>query len=322
MPQQDRHQWTDSFPWSLAYRWGHSALTADFDLSGDTPRLLRVRRPGEPEPRPEETETDPSLPLVDLVLLGDDTGGARARFAGTATGGRLTYRAHHSTYSCSDNAGLHRLTFELHDPATGLTAFVAYESPDGIPVLRSRVRLRNDGTGPLTLRSVGSLLLGGLPSPDELSVLRARDDRLAKCRWYTEPLRDSVPDVGQGAHGGAGHAAARLAGRGGRPTDGHLAMGALQHRTDGRGWLWQIESADGWVREAGESAGRTYLALGGPTYDEHQWRQVLQPGAEFTTEWAALALGAGFDGALAALTSYRRAVRRPYPDHTGSRGPS
>ncbi|MFE7836553.1 glycoside hydrolase family 36 protein [Streptomyces sp. NPDC057474] len=324
MPQHDSHQWTDSFPWSLSYRWGHSALTADFDLSGDTPRLLRVRHSGEPEPGPEETKSGPSLPLVDLVLLGDGTGWARPRFTGTAIGGRLRYRAHHSTYGTTlgsasgsaDGEGWHRLSFELHDPASGLTAFVEYASPDGIPVLRSRVRLRNDGTETVTVRSVGSLLLGGLPSPDELSVFRARNDWLAECRWYAEPLRDSVPDINHEVHGGTGHAAARLAGRGSWPTDGHLAMGALQHRTDARSWLWQIESASSWVWEAGASAGRTYLALGGPTHDEHQWREVLEPGAEFTTEWAALALGTCFDGALAALTSYRRVVRRPHPDHT------
>ncbi|MDT0572918.1 alpha-galactosidase [Streptomyces sp. DSM 3412] len=331
MPQHDSHQWTDSFPWSLSYRWGHSALTADFDLSADTPRLLGVRRPGDPEPGPEETKTDPSLPLVDLVLLGQGTGWSRPRFTGTAIGARLKYRAHHSTCGTTpdnttadttgssadsdDHVRWHRLTFELHDPATGLTAFVEYASPDGIAALRSRVRLRNDGSESVTVRSLGSLLLGGLPSPDDLSVFRARNDWLAECRWYTEPLRDSVPDVNPEAHGGTGHAAARLAGRGSWPTDGHLAMGALQHRRDDRGWLWQIESASSWVWEAGESAGRTYLALGGPTHDEHQWRQVLPPGAEFTTEWAALALGDRFEGALAALTAYRRVVRRPHPDH-------
>ncbi|WP_406478022.1 hypothetical protein [Streptomyces sp. NBC_01615] len=29
------------------YRWGHSGLTADFDLDGDTPRLVRLARPGD-----------------------------------------------------------------------------------------------------------------------------------------------------------------------------------------------------------------------------------------------------------------------------------
>ncbi|WP_236067732.1 glycoside hydrolase family 36 N-terminal domain-containing protein [Streptomyces brasiliscabiei] len=304
MPQHDSHQWVDSFPWSLAYRWGHSALTADFDLSGDAPGLLRVRRPDEPEPGPEEgaTGTGTALPLVRLTLLGD----------GTEAGGRLRYRAHHSTYGgtapgiasdCAAGPDWHRLTFELHDPTTGLTAFAEYASPDGVPVLRSRVRLRHDGTGTLTVGAVASLLLGGLPSSDELLVLHAHNDRLGESRWHTEPLRNSVP--------GTGHVAARRAGRGGLRTDGPLATGALRHRRDGRAWLWRIESAAGWAWEAGESAGRTYLALGGPTHDEHRWCQVLAPGAEFTTEWAVLALGTRFDDALSALAACRRALRDP-----------
>ncbi|BBC36548.1 Alpha-galactosidase [Streptomyces graminofaciens] len=312
MPQDDRDRWTRSYPWSLSYRWGHSALTADFDLSGDTPRLVRVRHPGDPEPAvPEEGKAEVTLPLLDVVLLGDGVGYSGPRFTGTALGRRMTYRAHRSTYG----DGWHRLTFELRDAASGLTAFVEYASPDGVAVLRSRVRLRNDGAGTVTARSVGSLLVGGLPGADELLVFRARNDWGAECRWYAEPLRDSVPDINREAHGHTGHAAARLAGRGSWPTDGHLAMGGLVHRTDARSWLWQIESASSWSWEAGEAEGHTYLALGGPNHDEHQWREVLAPGGEFTGEWAALALGTCFDGALAELTAYRRLVRRPHPDH-------
>ncbi|MDX2939661.1 glycoside hydrolase family 36 protein [Streptomyces ipomoeae] len=307
----DSHQWANSFPWSLTYSWGHTGLTVDFDLSGDVPRLLCVRRPGDPEPGPEEAKSEPSLPLVDLVLLGDGTGWSGPRFAGTALGRRLRYRAHHSTYG----DGWHRLTFELRDPGSGLTVFADYASPDGVSVLRSRVRVRNDGGESVILRSVRSLLVGGFPSPDELFVFTARNDWGAECRWGVEPLRDSVPDINREAHGHTGHAAKRLAGHGSWPTDGHLAMGALQHRTDSRSWVWQIESASSWVWEAGESGGRTCLALGGPTHDEHQWRQVLEPGGEFASEWVALALGTCFDGAVAALTSYRRVVRRPHEDH-------
>ncbi|WP_151481312.1 glycoside hydrolase family 36 protein [Streptomyces albicerus] len=292
------------------YRWGHSGLTVDFDFGfdGDTPRLVRVTRPGDPE---AERAADAALPLVELTLFGEGSGWSGPRFTGTALGQRLRYRAHHATYG----EGWHHLVVELLDPARGLTVCAEYASPDGVPVLRSRVRLRNDGGAPVTVRSVGSLLLGGLPSPDELRVFRARNDWLAECRWYDEPLRAAVPDIGRELHEHDSGAVVRLAGRGSWPTDGHLAMGAFTHRTDGRGWLWQIESAASWQWRAGEAGRHTYLALSGPDADEHQWRQVLGPGEEFTGEWAALALGAGFDGALAALTSYRRLVRRPHPDH-------
>ena len=290
------------------YRWGHSGLTADFDLDGDTPRLVRLARPGDHDLK---GAVEAALPLVDVVLLGDGTGWSGPRFTGTALGPHLRHRAHHATYG----DGWHHLTVELQDPASRLAVLVEYSSPDGVPVLRSRVRLRNDGAAPVTVRSVSSLLLGALPSPDVLDVHRARNDWLAECRWYAEDVRESVPDLGREFHGHDGRAGLRLAGRGSWPTDGHLAMGAFTDRTDGRCWVWQIESASSWLWEAGEADHHTYLSLGGPTADDHQWRQVLGPGEEFASEFAALALGDGFDGALAALTSYRRLVRRPHPDH-------
>ena len=57
--------------------------------------------------------------------------------------------------------------------------------------------------------------------------------------------------------------------------------------------------------------------LFGPGDARHNWRQPLEPGASFRTVPAALALSAdgGPDDAFAALTRYRRAARRPHPDH-------
>ncbi|PIM73317.1 hypothetical protein CTU88_05960 [Streptomyces sp. JV178] len=269
MPQSES-EWANAFPWSLSYRWGHSALAVDFDLSGDTARLVCVRRPGDPE----EGGADVLLPLVDVVLVGDGSGWSRSPFTGSALGERLRYRAHRSTCGAEDNPGVrwHRLVVESRDPESGVAAFGEYASPDGVSVLRSRVRLRNEGDAPVTVRSVGSLLLGGLPSPDEVTVFQGRDEWIA---------------------------------------DGHLTMGALECRRDARTWLWQIESASRGVWEAGEAAGRTYLALGGLAPDEHEKGVTLEPGAEFASGWVALALGTGVDGALGELTAYRRAVRRP-----------
>ncbi|MDH6622505.1 alpha-galactosidase [Streptomyces sp. LBL] len=290
------------------FRWGHSALEAEFDTAADgTLRLVRLARPGDPgSPGPRS-----ALPLVELTALGHGSGWSGSRFTGTAFGTRLRYRDHRAGRR-SDGEWL---TVELHDPATGLTALVELTSPVGLPVLRSRVRLRNEGTEPLVVQSVSSLLLGGLPAPGALEVHRARNDWLAECRWYTEPLRGTVADINGDVHQHDSRAALALTGRGSWPTDGHLPMGALTERDGGRAWLWQIESPAGWRWDLGEHARGTYLALNGPTDAEHQWRTRLAPGAEFTTVPAALALGAGFDAAMGALTSYRRAVRRPHPDH-------
>ncbi|MFG1664377.1 alpha-galactosidase [Streptomyces sp. Y7] len=290
------------------FSWGHAALRAEFAVAADgTPRLVGLDRPGGPRP----VDPESALPLVELTAPGHGSGWSGPRFTGTALGTRLTYRDHR-TGRRGDWRWLH---VELHDPATGLTATVELTSPDGLSVLRSRVRLRNDGTGPLVLQSVSSLLLGGLPAPDALDVLRARNDWLAECRWYTEPLRATVADIGPAVHGHASRAALVLTGRGSWPTDGHLPMGALTERGSGRTWLWQVESPAGWRWDLGESAGGSWLALNGPTDAEHQWRVRLGAGEEFTTVPGVLAVGAGLDEAMGALTSYRRTVRRPHPDH-------
>ncbi|MFE6617994.1 alpha-galactosidase [Streptomyces sp. NPDC057740] len=289
-----------------AFTWGQGGLEAEFATASDgTLRLVRLGA-GEPV-RPES-----ALPLVELTAFGHGSAWSGPRFTGSALGARLSYRARRS----GRRGDQEWLTVELHDPDTGLTAFVELTSPGGLPVLRSRVRLRNDGPQPLVVQSVTSLLLGGLPAPDALDVRRARNDWLAECRWYGEPLRETVADINVGAHQHDSRAALVLAGRGSWPTDGHLAMGALTERGSGRTWLWQIESPAGWRWDLGESGGGTFLALNGPTDAEHQWRVRLAPGEEFTTVPGVLALGAGFDEAVGALTAYRRAVRRPHPDHT------
>ncbi|ELS56897.1 glycoside hydrolase family 36 protein [Streptomyces viridochromogenes] len=288
------------------FTWGHTALEAEFAVAADgTPRLVRL---GDTPPADPEA----ALPLVELTALGHGSGWSGPRFTGTAFGARLAYRGHRD----ARQGDWERLTVELHDPATGLTAFAELSSPDGIAVLRSRVRLRNDGTEPLVVQSVSSLLLGGLPSPDALDVHRARNDWLAECRWQSEPLRRAVADINVAAHQHDSRAALVVTGRGSWSTDGHLAMGALTQRDGGRTWLWQIESPAGWRWDLGERAHGSYLALNGPRDAEHHWRVRLAPGEECATVPAALALGSGFDAAMGALTSYRRALRRPHPDHT------
>jgi alpha-galactosidase len=290
--------------------WGHRALEAELTVGPDgAPRLVRLNRPGDPAP-----VAGPRVPLhlVELTVLGHGSGWSGPRFTGTALGARLRHRGHHT----EEHDGWTHLTLELHDPGSCLTAFVELSSPTGLSVLRSRVRLRNEGQEDVVVQSVSSLLLGALPSPDRLDVHRARNDWLAECRWYAEPLRDTVADIGVEAHQHDSRAALTLTGRGSWPTDGHLPMGAATARDSGHAWVWQVESPAGWRWDLGERHHGTYLALNGPTDAEHQWRVRLAPGAEFTTTPGVLALGSGLDDAFGELTAYRRTVRRPHPDHT------
>ncbi|NUP44780.1 MAG: alpha-galactosidase [Streptomyces sp.] len=290
--------------------WGHDGLRLELSTGPDgVPRLARLERPGDPV---SGTASATLLPLVELTALGHGTGWSGPRFTGTAPGGRMRHRAVRTRTA----GGWHFLDVELHDPVTGLTAIVELSSPDGVPVLRSRTRVRNDSSHRVVLQSISSLLLGGLPPADALEVLRARNDWLGENRWYAEPLRATVADIGVDAHQHDSRAGLTVAGRGSWPTDGHLAAGALGDRSGGRTWAWQIESPAGWRWDIGEYAHGCHLALHGPTDADHQWRHALGPGQDVTTVPVAVALGTGFEDAIAALTSYRRAIRRPHTDHT------
>jgi alpha-galactosidase len=65
--------------------------------------------------------------------------------------------------------------------------------------------------------------------------------------------------------------------------------------------------------EIGESRYGGYLLLSGPTDQEHQWSVELSADRPFTTVPVSLVAGTDRDGAFAALTRQRRAVRRRRP---------
>jgi len=59
-----------------------------------------------------------------------------------------------------------------------------------------------------------------------------------------------------------------------------------------------------------------YVALGGPNAFNHSWKECLKPGESFTTVPCALVhVYDGIDGAFAAMTEYRRRMRRQHKDN-------
>src|SRR6201996_9267399 len=177
--------------------------------------------------------------------------------------------------------------------------------------------LVNQGSAALTVTSVTSFLAGAAAGDlVDLDVWWAGSDWLAEGRWTSRALRAGLPDLGPGLATGPPRGCFGRTSVGTWSSGRYLPMGALVSRVTGRAWLWQVEHQGGWHWQAGERGGAAYLALLGPTGTEHQWRVTLAPGERFRTVPATVAVSdTGFDGALAALTAGRRAVRRPHPDH-------
>jgi alpha-galactosidase len=256
------------------------------------------------------------VPLVEVVLTGHGRTWSGERFIDTTVGSRLVLRGHET----AEDGEWRRATIRLTDPETGLAADVILNTVPGSGLLRSQVRLVNEGDAPLHLESVSTLTLGGIADQagglDGLTLHWADNDWLAECRWHHAAFRDRVVSLNRSAHGHEGRGCFERYSQGSWSTGRHLPLAAL---TDGCGgaWLWQIESSAGWRYETAEREGAAYLALFGPDDAHHQWRQTLAPGEEFTTVPTVLvrAKTGGLDAAFGELTAYRRRIRRGHPDH-------
>jgi alpha-galactosidase len=290
------------------FSWGPAGLRLDFVL--DAHRRVRVA----------------GLPLVEVLVAGYGRWAATERAIGTVFGERLAYQGHEE----SREGGWLCLRVDLADPDTGLAAQVHLRSPEGVGAIQSRVRLANRGERSLVLESVTSLVLGGITDADGgvagLDVWHADNEWLAEGRWQRRALRDVLVDMNFGRRRQQARSSFFRASQGTWSTGRHLPAGALAARGSGRTLMWQVENPGGWRWEVGEYTGIAYLALMGPTDRDHQWRHRLDPGEEFTTVPAAVAVGTSPDGsgdadgfaeAVAAMTAYRRALRRAHPDHVG-----
>jgi alpha-galactosidase len=292
--------------------------------AGDDPKTNRDRQ--ESAIRGQRTA---GLPLVDVVASSSGRALSARRYAQSVVGGRLRYLGHEE----SAQAPWRDLRVNLEDPSTGLTAEVIYTVLEGGGVLRSRVRLTNGGRVPVTLESVTSFLGSGLAEPvdslDDVDLLWAENDWLAEDRWQVRALRDALPDLNRAVHEHDSRGRFGVTSAGSWSSGTYLPMGAVINRRTGNCWVWQIEHNGGWHWQVGEHTTRAetskhsdprsthaYLALLGPTDLEHHWHLVLKPGESFETVPVAIAFSNdGFQGAVARLTNYRRAMRRPHEDH-------
>lgn len=259
-------------------------------------------------------------PMVEILAVGHGRSRAANRLISTAVGAQVQVVEVKDDVDERDWPALHVVAEATQ---AGLAVDCVVSSPPGVDVIRAQVRVTNTGLEPISLQAVTCLALRVCLSGDpttptpahELELLRGRSDWVGEGRWSRESLRSTgLPDLALSAHGQGGRGAVTARSQGSWSTDGDLPVAGLIGAS-GAAWVWQIESSCGWRWEVGEDAAGAYLALSGPTDEDHQWQQRLAPGESFTTVPVALAVGSDLDAAVAALTDYRRAQRRRHADN-------
>lgn len=269
---------------------------------------------------------DASLPLVEVRLAGEGTEIYKTSksLVGGYTSGRLQYQSHRA-YALE---GAHHLEITSQDPVSQITLMIKLTVYNGVPVLRSQVTLINQSTTDVTLSQVSSLTVGNLSmsSKDwsrEYKISYATNSWFREAQWRD----DDLFNVGLGDSGhlelGDGHRAGwgsfSISNRGGFSSGSYLPMGLLKRNDQGETWLWQVEHNGSWRWEVGDYQDSLYASISGPTGPDHSCWTTLKPGQTFETVPAAVChVFSGADAAFAAMTEYRRRIRRAHTDNQES----
>lgn len=248
-------------------------------------------------------------PLVEIFTAAEQRARTSQAYVRSALGARLRID---QTEAAATDADPDTVTLVQRDALTGLevTSVLALSGT----ALRVQHTLRGTGADPVVITAVSSASVGfgaGPHAGEQYDLLTARSEWLAENRWHRRALADELPPLSLPIHAQDGRGHATLTSHGAWSTGEHLPVGALVHRGDGSAIAWQLESGAGWHADLSQGLEGLTLSLLGPTDLEHQFAHVLQQGDEFMTVPVALAASAqGFEGAIAALTSHRRAIRR------------
>ncbi|MBP1136520.1 alpha-galactosidase [Arthrobacter sp. PvP023] len=287
--------------------WSNGTLHLALNIDMESPVGVAYLHPAEA----------PSVPLASgpalVEILTVEEGRARTsqRYAESAVGKRLRY-AHHTA---TTEGNWHVLTVLQRDAETGLEAEAVLRAANGGRTIQAVTTIRNHGSNPVSLQAVSTLALPILAGhrPADAGSLRlasATSQWLGENQWTLEDVRRALPDLNLGLHAQDQRGHLLRASTSSWSSGGPLPTAALVDADDRWCWMWQVEHNGGWAWDLSETRDALCLALLGPTDDQHSWLHSLQPGEEFSTVPAALAISQeGLQGALADMTSHRRALR-------------
>lgn len=295
--------------------WRPGSVELDVAVGDDrAPAVLRFTVPGDSAPHARQA----ALPIAEVHLGGEGSGHSSSeRLMGSAVGLRLR-AVDHRTW---DDGGMSHLEVTARDPATDILVISRWSAWPDLPVVRCETEVVAGSVG-VDIRALSSVALGGISAP-ESQWWHDHEVGFANNTWFREmvweartPAELGLDDMGLRTWGiPSSRASFALGQRGSWSTGGHLPMGILRSRTERRSLLWQVEHNGAWRWELGDQGDALYVVVAGPTDQSAAWMRRLEPGERFRSVPATLVLGGDDDELFGALTTARRRVMRPHPDH-------
>lgn len=265
---------------------------------------------------------DSSLPLAQVRLVGE--GNATQKTSKTLIGSYVSSRLRYSSRSETKGDREQFLHITSYDEVSRISATTHFQVFTGIPVLRAWTTVTNDSDKDVILCQANSLTFGGMASSkewwNEYTLSTATNSWFREAQWRDRSLPGVGIDDNEITGLPDGHTGSManysLANRGSFSTGTYLPMGMLKRNDSRDTWLWQVENNSSWRWEVGDYKDNVYIAGGGPTSIDHDWRQKLKPHQTFTS--VPMAICHVLDtptNAFGVLTNYRRRLRRKHIDN-------
>ena len=288
--------------------WGDSGLALTFRAPADGPVVLGSLVPG--------ALTERLQPLVELMVLGEGRALSNIRMSHSGVGRRLRFVEHEVALE----SGVSTLRITQADPLTGFRVTSVFVQRPGVAAFQSWTEVRNAGAEEQLLQSVSSFATSALLGDDEsiadVELWRGRSDWCAEGRWSALPVAGpaGLASINTDFHHHDDRGTLTTVSTSTWSSGTWLPTSVLANVTSGRSVAFQLEHNGAWRWELDalrDGANALALILNGPTDLDHQWTHRLAPGDAFASIPVSIAVSDdGHQGALAALTLQRRALRR------------
>ena len=188
-----------------------------------------------------------------------------------------------------------------------LYATTSFESYGDTNALSIKTSVKNISSSDVVLNMVSAFVLYGFGNreTDILHYTRFYNKRYAEC----QPMKNSFENLGLFAYGGPdGQTRIFSANTGNCSSREEIPQGIIENETDGKFYMFSIESNHLWYYEISDKSLNYYLHLGGANLASCDWKKTLRSGESYETVTVTLAMGSSEEEVLHETTRYRRHI--------------
>lgn len=269
-----------------------------------------------------DAEKDEIFPIVEVQITGKSTRGMHGYKHNSSSASADFKYVSHEIENCEDGK---EIIIHLQTAYQLSAVYHMHLYTKKTPVVRVWTEIKNEGVEAFPIEYISSFIYANLcgdgkkPYFDKTELYIPYNSWSCETRWEKKDIEDcnltrmpvdgfNCPGFGNNRFAYTGHSS--------WSSVEYVPMGLTHDKEMNETYCFQIENSGQWhIEYDTELNRRLAIALSGPTEQEHGWWINLRPGERFSTVPAAFGVvEGGIDEAVAALTLYRRDMRRKNED--------